>query len=228
MDKDPKLTRAEWIDSIPLRGKVFESKPGESITLKTEGALVTVHAKDIRHVRDISETEKEVFVASTAKITYETVVGPAHAQAILSREGLTAAGALGRFAGGECECSRCSGGECECSRCTGAIASNLGRFAGGECECSRCIDGPCECSRCASVATNLGRFAGGECECSRCSGGECECSRCTGAIASNLGRFAGGECECSRCIDGPCECSRCVDASSFGNRFAGGFRRRIR
>jgi hypothetical protein len=201
MEKEPKLTRAEWLDSIPLRGKVFETKSGESITLQTAGALVSVNLKDVRGVRDLSENEKEVLVSSTARITYETIVDPREAQSILSREGVTAAGGLGRFAGGECECSRCSGGECECSRCTSIdLGSRYGRFAGGECECSRCSGGECECSRCASID-----------------------------LGSRLGRFAGGECECSRCSGGECECSRCIDAG-FGSRFGsmGGFRRRIR
>jgi hypothetical protein len=169
MEKKPKLTRAELIDSIPLRGKVLEVKPGDFITLQTPGALVTVHFKDIHQVRDISENEKEILVPLTARITHETTVTPTEARAILSGESLVAA-TVGRFAGGECECSRCSGGECECSRCTECtecsrcsdLRTGLGRFAGGECECSRCIDGPCECSRCVDTGfgglTKLGGF----------------------------------------------------------------------
>jgi hypothetical protein len=171
MEAQSTATKADWLDAIPLKGKVFESKGKEFITLEARGALVTVNQKDVRHSRDAGGGETEIFVAPDARITYETRVSPREASGILSREAMVEIVSAGRFAGGECECSRCSGGECECSRCTG---------------------GECECSRCTSDVGRLGRFAGGECECSRCSGGECECSRCIDARFGGTRWMSGG------------------------------------
>jgi len=172
-------SRFDKLDTIMLKGRVVEQQEGQYVTLDAQGAFLTVNAKDIKATRDVpGSTEKELVVASNAKIVYEAVIRPIEADGILSKDAMVAIVGGPRHTG-ECECSRCTGGECECSRCTSVFA-----------ECSRCSGGGVECSRCSSV------FA----ECSRCTGGECECSRCTSVFAE-CSRCSGGECECSRCLN---------------------------
>lgn len=106
--------RVERLDAITLRGRVYETKEGESITLESQGSLLTVQTKDIFEARDISKDEKEILVVSNAKIVFETLLNPQEVEGILSRELVVEIGsAVNRCV----ECSRCSGGECECSRC---------------------------------------------------------------------------------------------------------------
>ena len=144
--------RLDRLDSILLKGRVYEVKEGESITLEAQGALLTVRYEDTNEVREISKDESEILVKSNAKIIYETLLNPQEVEGILSKN---LAIEIGSAAREPTECSRCLP-PTECSRCSGT-------------ECSRCVgiqirDLPTECSRCVG-------------ECSRCVG---ECSRCVG------------------------------------------------
>lgn len=132
MEKNYPVNKAEMLDSISLKGKVVPCE-GESVTLRTDGALLTVHKRDIRSAKDVSADEQELIVASNAKIIFETLVSPAEAGGILSKEAVVQIVGPVVRASGECECSRCSGGECECSRCTDArfgnsVLGELGAF----------------------------------------------------------------------------------------------------
>jgi len=112
--QEPKINRAERLGSILLKGRIYEVKEGESITLEAQGSLLTIPFKDVKEVRHGSGQEKELLVSSNAKIVYETVLNPIEVEGILSRDLVVEISSLVN----KCvECSRCSGGECECSRC---------------------------------------------------------------------------------------------------------------
>lgn len=149
MEKKTSIPKSDRMNSILLKGKIFEHTPGESLVLEADGAILTVNYKDIREVRPTGEEEaiKEVLVAPGAKITFETLLTPTEVSGILSKEAvieLVRGSMINRYV----ECSRCSGGECECSRCVEAGLAN-------RCvECSRCTGGECECSRCVERVGN--------------------------------------------------------------------------
>lgn len=165
--------RFDRLDSILLKGRVYEDKKGEFITLAVQGALLTVRYEDTHDVREISKDESEILVKSNARITYETLLHPQEVEGILSKELVVE---IGRVASEPTECSRCVPTECsrcsgtECSRCSGSILRSAPT------ECSRCVG--TECSRCVGT------------ECSRCVG--TECSRCVERTDSPFGGFEGG------------------------------------
>lgn len=142
---DTKTSKADRLDSILLRGKVFSSTD-QGITLETGNSLLTLSPKDVREVRKVQDDDsvKELLVAADAKIIFEAVVSPLEVAGILSKEVIV------ELTRGGTECSRCS---TECSRCVGTECSRCSTVLSGT-ECSRCTT---ECSRCTT-------------ECSRCVG----------------------------------------------------------
>lgn len=128
MAKEGPARKAELLHSITLRGRVAYAE-GDSTTLQTDGALLTIKQADIRSSQDAPNGEKEFVVAADAKIVFEALVNPAEAGGILSKEAVVQIVGPALRASGECECSRCTGGECECSRCTNArFGSGLSEF----------------------------------------------------------------------------------------------------
>lgn len=132
MPKVDAMSKAELLRSISLKGKVIQSE-GDSVTLHTDGALLTINKSDIRATKELGGDERELRVAADAKIVFETLLTPAEAGGILSKEAVVQIVGSGLRASGECECSRCTGGECECSRCVDArfgnsIRGELGGF----------------------------------------------------------------------------------------------------
>ena len=99
-----------------------------SLTIQEEPArlLLTIKQSDIRSSQDAPNGEKELVVVADAKIVFETLVNPAEAGGILSKEAIVQIVGPALRASGECECSRCTGGECECSRCTDARFGSRG------------------------------------------------------------------------------------------------------
>ena len=159
------MEKVDRINAITLKGREYEAKEGDLVSLQAKGALLTVRRQDILGSRDTPDGEKEILISRDAKVIYEALLHPEEAESILSQN--AAVELVGSAARNRCvECSRCTGGECECSRC---IDTRINRCV----ECSRCAGGECECSRC--IDTRINRCV----ECSRCTGGECECSRCT-------------------------------------------------
>jgi hypothetical protein len=157
-------SRVDRLDSILLKGRVYEVKEGESITLEAHGALLTVRYEDINEVRELSKDESELLVKSNAKIIYETLLNPQEVEGILSKDLMIEIGSAARE---PTECSRCVPTECsrcagtECSRCVGfenfrSVPTECSRCVGTE--CSRCVD--TECSRCLE-RTNLPSGGGG-------------------------------------------------------------------
>jgi hypothetical protein len=148
---DAKTSKAERLDSILLRGRVFSSND-QGITLETGNSLLTVSPKDVREMRKVQDDDsvKELLVAADAKIIFEAVVSPLEVAGILSKEVSV------ELTSGGTECSRCS---TECSRCSTECSRCATITTGTECsrcttECSRCTT---ECSRCvAQFDTSIG------------------------------------------------------------------------